>query len=244
MMDLRTALRNIHADPRWWRKIMIGGALMFTIIGYPFAAGMVVENMDNARKGYPTPLPPWGDWSSRYLIGLFAGLVDFLFFVLPMLLAAFLFFCVGIGSLVAGAEEVTQRVTPLIVGTVVVFLAVMFLVGVSPVARLIFVEEGSPERAMSAASLHEALRPGARRVYLRARLASLPAYLPTLALGGTTLLVAQAPFAYALPAVIVLCWLMLCALLYAHLAVGQIYAAAAKLLEAQGLSRLESQTGL
>jgi hypothetical protein len=242
-MDLRTALRNIHADPRWWRKIMIGGALMFTIIGYPFAAGLVVESMDNTRKGYPTPLPPWGDWSSRFLIGLFAWLVDFLFFVLPLLGAGFLFFCVGIGSLIAGAEELTERVTPLIVGAVIVFQALMFLVSVAPVGRLIFVEEGTPERAMSAASLHEALRAGARRIYFQARLASLPAYLPVLALGGVMLAAAQAPFSLALPMIIVLYWLTLCALLYAQLAVGQVYAAADRLLEAQGLGRLENQVG-
>jgi hypothetical protein len=43
--------------------------------------------------------------------------------------------------------------------------------------------------------------------------------------------------------IIVLYWLTLCALLYAQLAVGQVYAAADRLLEAQGLGRLENQVG-
>lgn len=242
-MDIRIALRNIHADPAWWRKILIGGALMLTIIGYPFAAGLVVESMDNTRKGYPTPLPPWGDWSSRFLIGVFAWLVDFLFFVLPVLAAGFLFFCVGIGSLIGQSEGFTARVTPLIFGALLLFHAFMFLTGVSSVGRLIFVEEGSPERAMSGESIREALRPGARAVYFRARLASLPAYLPAMALLAATGAVAQAPFNVAVPVMLLLTWLTLCALLYGHIAVAQIYAAADKHLEAIGLSRLDNQAG-
>jgi hypothetical protein len=239
-MNLRTALGNIHRDRLWWRKIMIGGALMMTILGYPFAAGLVVENMDNARKGYPTPLPPWGDWSSRYLIGIFAGLVDFLFFALPMLAAGLIFFCVGIGSVIARAEGFTATVTPIIIGVVAVFQALMLLSGVSAVGRLIFVEEGGPERAMSAASLREALRPGARVVYLRARLASLPAYLPVLLIGAAVVLLARAALGPAIPLIVILIWLLLCALLYAHLAVAQIYAAADRELEARGLGRLDN----
>lgn len=240
-MNLRTALDNIHRDAAWWRKIMIGGALMMTILGYPFAAGLVVENMDNARKGYPTPLPPWGDWSSRYLIGLFAGLIDFLYFALPTLAAGVIFFCVGIGSVVARSEGVAQSVTPLIIGALALLQLLMFLSGVSAVGRLIFVEEGSPERAMSAVSLREALRPGARRIYLRARLASLPAYLPALLIAWALVAAARAAFGAGFPLLIVLVWLLLCALLYAHLAVAQIYAAADSVLEAEGLGRLDNE---
>ncbi|MEN9934373.1 MAG: hypothetical protein RLZZ387_952 [Chloroflexota bacterium] len=242
-MNLRTALDNIHRDPFWWRKIMIGGALMMTIVGYPFAAGLVVVNMDNARKGYPTPLPPWGDWSSRYLIGLFAGLVDFLFFVLPLLGTAVLFFCVGIASVITNADAFVTTVVPLVLGAVAVFEVLMFLSGVSAVGRLIFAEEGSPEAAMSAESLREALRPRARRHYLRARFASLPAYLPALAVGAAIVGAAQIPFGTAVPVILILIWVFLCALLYAHLAVAQIYAATDKHLTTQGLGRLESKIG-
>lgn len=239
-MDLRTAIGNIHRDPAWWRKIMIGGALTMSIVGAPFSAGLVVEHMDNTRKGYAWPLPPWGDWSSRYLIGLFAGLVDFLFFVLPVLAAGMLFFCVGIGSVVAGSEGVAATVTPIIIGVLLVFELLMFLSGVSGVGRLIFVEEGSPERAMSAVSLREALRPGARRIYARARLASLPAYLPMLLLIGAIVLVAREAFGVGFPVLLALIWLTLCAQLYAHLVVGQFYAAADAELDRQGLSRLDN----
>jgi hypothetical protein len=242
-MNVLTAVRNIHADRLWWRKTLIGGALMMSILGYPFAAGLVVENMDNARKGYPTPIPPWGDWSSRYLIGLFSWLIDFLFFALPLLVAALIFFCVGIGSVIGRSEGTAGVITPLIIGAVTLFQALMFLTGVSPVGRLIFVQEGSPENAMSAETLREALRGGAWSVYARARIASLPAYLPlallVLCLWGAL----QAPFSIALPLAVALVWLVFSALFYAHLAVAQVYAEADRLLESRGLGRLDSQLG-
>jgi hypothetical protein len=240
-MDLRTALTNIHADRLWWRKVLVGGALYCSVLGYPFAAGFIVENMDNARKGYPTPLPPWNDWGTRYLLGLFAGIIDFLFFAMPVLLAGMLFFCVGIGSVIAGSEAFANLAGPVVLSGILVVQALMFAVGVAPVGRLIYIEEGGPERAMSAASLQEALRPQARAIYVRARLASLPAYGPLVfVLGGLWLVITG-----MLPGggylAVLLVWLAGCALFYAHLVVCQIYAAADKALEQRGFGRLDRQ---
>src|SRR5919197_5668894 len=95
-MNLRTALANIHRDRLWWRKVLIGGMLMLTVVGYPWAAGLVMESLENTRKGFPTPLPPWREWSLRYLIGLFAILIDILFFGLPIFAIGLLFLCVGV----------------------------------------------------------------------------------------------------------------------------------------------------
>jgi hypothetical protein len=64
-----------------------------------------------------------------------------------------------------------------------------------------------------------ALAPRARRVYLRARLQSLPAYLPAL------LLIVAGRFVYW-PFNLLTLWLTCSALLYAHLAVVQLYVAA------------------
>src|SRR5690349_11561146 len=94
-MNLRTALATIHRDPLWWRKVLIGGALMLSLIGYPWAAGFEMESLENTRKGFPSPLPPWREWSLRYLIGLFALLIDFLFFGLPVFAIGMLLLCVG-----------------------------------------------------------------------------------------------------------------------------------------------------
>jgi hypothetical protein len=225
-MDLRTALSNIHDDPLWWRKILIGGALMLTVVGYPWAEGLVVESLDNASKGFPTPLPPWREWTTRYLIGLFAVLIDFVFFVLPVFLVALLFFCVALLSLGIGRDVLLSWISLISVIVLVAYEAAAFASGVAPVGRLIYVEEGRPEDAMSARTLREVLHSGARRVYTRARLRSLPAYLPALLLGLACWLVAHGTFPGTALAASLLLWLALSALLYAHLVVIQLYAAA------------------
>ena len=66
---LRRALQTIHADKRWWHAIGLGGLFSLTLFGHPLAAGLVVEHMDNTRKGYASPLPPFYDWTTRWLMG-------------------------------------------------------------------------------------------------------------------------------------------------------------------------------
>ncbi|HMO58507.1 MAG TPA: DUF4013 domain-containing protein [Roseiflexaceae bacterium] len=221
---LRTAVANIHNDRLWWRKVLIGGALSCTIFGYFFSAGLVVENMDNTRRGYPTPLPPWADWSTRFLIGLFASLIDFLFYLLPWLLALMIFFCVAIGLLVAQIDGVGNQLALVIVATLLLYMTTMFLSSVSAVGRLILIDDSSPERAMSGHTLREALRPAVRGAYFRARLIALPAYLPFLLMLGLTIFVGQYAFDGIWPLLLICIWLTLAALLYGQLIVGQVYA--------------------
>lgn len=238
-MNLRTAIITIHSDPLWWRKTLIGGALMMTIIGAPFSGGWVIESIDNSRKGFPTPLPPWFDWWSRWLMGLFAGLIDFLFYGMPFFVAAVLFFCVGFSSVIGGAPETASQVFGWMAMVMAVYQFLIFFSGVSIVGRLIYVQDASPEHAMSVRALQEALRPGARTVYFLARLRSLPAYLPAVILGALAFLAASQ---LTLPGtwliVLLLIWLTLSALVYAHLVVAQIYIGAERELDRRGLTRM------
>lgn len=217
-MNLKLALATIHRDRQWWRKILIGGALMLTVVGYPWAAGLVMESLDNTRKGFPTPLPPWREWSLRYLIGLFAVLIDFLFFVLPLLVIGLLLICVG-AALAVGSAAQPGWLTLAALGALLVYPLGVFAASISPVGRLLYVEGGHIEDALSLRTARAALAPRARRVYLWARLQSLPAYLPALLLGAASYMVGW-------PLGIIPLWLALSALLYAHLVVVQLYAAA------------------
>jgi Protein of unknown function (DUF4013) len=237
-MSLRDALRNLHADRAWWRKILIGGALSCSLLAHPLAAGLVIESLDNTRKGFSTPLPEWVELSSRYILGLFGFLIDFLFFVVPFFIAGLLFFCFGLITVLGGDENSFNPVTMfggfVLLGTIIS----MFAVGVSPVGRLVFVQDSSPEKAMSSASLREALRSGVRIVYLRARLTSLPAYIPFLFFGTLLVLLIPSglPFSWLLG--LLLYWLTMSALLYAHILVIQIYAGAEAELQKRGLERM------
>jgi hypothetical protein len=226
MMSLRTALANIHNDRLWWRKVLIGGALMLTVVGYPWAAGLVIESLDNTRKGYPTPLPPWRDWFNRYIIGLFAALIDFIYFVLPLLAAGLLLFCIAVFLLISGSATIS--LAPF-VALALIYELTIFAIGVAPVGRLIYVEEGAAEDALSAQPLRAALRPGARGAYTSARLRSLPAYVPALLLMIAVWGAIQSGLPGAWAIALLLLWLAASAVLYAHLVVAQLYAMAERI---------------
>ncbi len=224
-MMLRTSLAHIHRDPQWWQKILIGGALMLTLLGYPLAVGMVTESMDNSRKGFPTPLPPWYEWSTRYLLGLLTSLIDFIFFVLPIFVAALLTFCVSL-AVITSSSAPDQVLRQIIggVGTVIGLLWVLlFFSSVAPVARLVYIAEGQLATALGSEPLRRAWSRSAWRVFFRARLLSLVAYIPALLLGVLLFLFLQQSFAIV---VVLLLWLWCSALLYAHLVVAQLYVAA------------------
>jgi hypothetical protein len=223
-MNLRTAVSNIHRDPLWWRKVLIGGALCLTVFGMPWAAGLVMQSYDNVRRGYPTPLPPGGDWSTRYIIGFMALMIDFVFFLLPVMVVGFVVLC---GSLALALSTTRMSLSaPGMVGLAIIALYWLFMFGISvaPVSRLIYAADGRAEETMNMQTIRDALHPEVRADYARARLRSLPAYLPALLFGLLCWLVLTGALPGALLAALVLLWLTLSALLYAHLVVAQLYA--------------------
>jgi hypothetical protein len=217
-MTLRSALSTIHRDPHWWRTVLIGGALMATVVGYPWVAGFEIESLENTRKGFATPLPRWGDWANRYVIGLLAILIDIMFFVLPVFGFGLLFLCGG-GILALAGVGWTIWLAPAGLAALLLYQLAMFAIGVAPVGRLIYAEAGNIEDVLSARPLREARRKDARAIYWHARLQSLPAYLPALLLFATS-------WRAAWPLALLLIWLGLSALCYAHLAVVQLYVVA------------------
>lgn len=223
-VDLRTALHNIHADPFWWRKVLIGGALMLTGVGATWPAGLVVESMENVGKGYPTPLPPSADVWTRCIIGLFALVIDFFFFVLPVLFGGLLLFCGLAGLALTQTGAVTLLVGQAVGALLGLLLLFLFAVGIAPVARLAYIADGRAEAALTPGLVRNALG-ASRRAYGRARLHSLPGYAPMLLLAAITWLVARStlPGGWLLTALLI--WLTLSALIYAHLVVAQLYGA-------------------
>lgn len=223
-MNLRTVLANIHADPGWWKQVLLGGALSLSIIGAPWSAGLVMESMDNTRKGYPTPLPPNIDWGTRYIIGFFAIIIDFVFFLLPILAVGVLFVC-GATVFVFGGSSLSPNALFLGVGGVLgLYQLTLFALGVAPVGRLIYAREGRAEDALGSHTVRETLRPGARGAYAHARIQSLPAYLPAALLALAAWFSSSAVFPGAGLLTLVLLWLTFSAWLYAHLVVAQLYA--------------------
>ncbi len=111
--------------------------------------------------------------------------------------------------------------------------AILFLIGVAPIGRLIFVEEGKIEQALSMEPVRRAFTLPYRAYFWRARLASLAAYVPAgllVALMGW-LLVANAP----LPLIVLNGWLLCSAGVFAQLVGAQLYVAAER--QAQLMAR-------
>ena len=104
----------------------------------------------------------------------------------------------------------------------------MFAIGVAPVGRLIYVEEGNTEDALSARPLREACAPARGR--LRAGAAPIAAGLSAGAAAGGGAMGRGAEWRFrarGLSALLLL-WLSVSALFYAHLVVVQLYADAGR----------------
>jgi hypothetical protein len=111
----------------------------------------------------------------------------------------------------------------------------MFLLGVAPAGRLRFARDGRIDEALSAKTWRWALSRDARGPFLRARLASLPAYLPAVALGVGTVALARLTFPGQSAVIAAGLWLTMAALVYAHLVVVQLYVAAEKAVQRAAL---------
>lgn len=229
-VTLRAALGTLHRDPQWWLHCLGYGFAAATGVGLPLAAGFVMESLDNSRKGYPTPLPPWSDPVTRYLTGFFALLIDFAFFLLPLLIGGMLMLCASIALVVgaAGDDRLVGGGLVWIGGAAAAFVLAMFLGSVAPVGRLRFADDGRIEEAISGAVWRWTTSPRGRGPFLRARLASLPAYLPALGSAAATLAIARLTFPGQAAAIAAGLWLTMAALVYAHLVVVQLYVAAEK----------------
>ena len=220
---LRRALRTIHADKRWWHAIGLGGLFSMTLFGHPLAAGLVVEHMDNTRKGYASPLPPFYDWTTRWLMGLFAVLVDFVYFVMPLMVMGLLFFCGGLTLLMARTDEGEFGILGVIAGALIAWWLFVFLSGISAIGRLVYLDDGGPERALTGFPLRESLRRGAWRFYGRARVASLPLYIAPVVFAAAIPFVLRLDSLAGIALAVVLGWLCCSSLVYAHIGTMLIY---------------------
>ncbi len=223
MITLKSAVATVHKDQFWWRKVLIGGALWLTIVGYPIVEGFQLESIENTEKGFSAPLPRWDMLGTKLTLGIFAAVIDFFFFFFPLILIGLLLLCSAFVMSVAGLSIIRSFGSITIV-FVVGWLAVAWFSSTSPIAKRLYAIEGHLERALSMQVLRNAWRQPVRGPYLRARLQSLPLYIIPLALFASASAVASASGWLAL----MLIWLGLSALFYTHLVVIQLYASAAK----------------
>jgi len=231
--SLPTALATVRRDAGWWHKLLVGGLLGLSGIGVIMVEGYTVESLDNTRNGFPTPLPLWRDWSLKAIQGLFGLIIDFFYFMFPILLGGLLWGCGAIGLAVFGGAAALRIMGWVIAASVLVWLATMWLLGVSVVAKQFYVSEGVPRDALSTKPIHTVLARNARSLYFRARLHSIPPYFVALVL----LFAAWYSQRWGTWPALFLLWLALAALLGARLVAIQLYAAATQQLDRQRLQQ-------
>jgi hypothetical protein len=239
MPSLKTALSIIHRDRQWWLKMLIGGALWLTIVGYPIVEGYQIESIENTSNGYPTPLPRWNDLGTKAVQGLFAFVIDFFFFLFPVLFGGLLLLCSALGLSLAGIAEGGLQIfgTTMIV-LLIGWLCAVGLSSISPIGKRLYASDGQPGQALSAKPFKLALDREARGVYLRARLQSLPVYAIPFAL----LVVTAQSINWSGWLALLLLWLSLSALLYTRLVVVQLYDAAAREIQRRRFEAFRART--
>jgi hypothetical protein len=237
---LRAATGIVHRDREWPRKVVIGGTLWLSLVGYPLVEGFQIESIENTRNGFPAPLPRWGAWGSKALNGIFAAVIDFFFFVLPLMLAFLALLCVAASLALAGADAGLLRSASLVpLGIAAGWLGLVWLMSASPLGKRLFVADGQPARALSFQPVREALRAPARRPYFQARLRSIPLYLlPTALLGAAWFGAAWSGWL-----AVGLLWLALIGMFYARLVVIQLYAAAGREAELLRYEQFQARLG-
>lgn len=239
MVSLKTALATVHRDRGWWHKVLIGGACWLSVLGYPLVEGYTVESIENTINNYPTPLPRWNDLGTKWVVGMFALVIDFTYFVFPLLLGGFVLLCGAIGLSLSGAGSGTLRIVGGIVGALIgLSLLGVWLLGLSPVGKRLYVGEGQINQALSSKVARDVWEPVARPIYLRARLHSAPVYLPFLALLTGAWFAADRSGGLALA----LLWLALATLVYARLVVVQLYDAAARDVQQRRFEQFRART--
>lgn len=231
--SLRTALATVRRDAAWWHKLLVGGLLALSGIGMVMVEGYAIESLDNSRNGFATPLPLWRDWSSKAIQGLFGLIIDFFYFVFPLLVGGLLWGCGAIGLAVFGGAAALRIMSWGVGAGVLVWLAAMWLLGVSVIAKQFYVNEGVPRDALSDKPLRTVLAPNARSLYFRARLHSIPPYAVVLIL----LFAAWHSQRWSGWLALFLLGISLAALLGARLVAIQLYGAATQQLDRQRLQQ-------
>lgn len=218
------AYRTILGDPRGWLKLLEGGAIWLTVIGWPIVEGYQLESIENSQRGFAIPLPRWDAPGNKAVIGIFALVIDFFYFVLPLLLGGMVIFC---GAMALGLSGNTTAANAVAIGIsllVALYLGLIWLTGASAVAKQRYVIDGALQEALGGSIIRDLLRAPARGIYFRARLRSLPPYLLAglLAWGGFQILPLSGFGS------IIIFWLSLSTLLYARLVTIQVYLAATR----------------
>ena len=220
LKTLSASIKLIFTDRQWPLKLGIGGLLLISGIGLVFPYGLLIEHLDNSRRGFRVPLPPWRQWGDKAVLGTLALIFDFTYFVLPLICMILLIFCAIFPLLFQNNVPVFG--TWIAVGGLVGVWLWSFMLSLSPISKVYFSHDGELESHLGRKALSRSLNSLVRAIYFKARLVTIPLYLPAIIIGWIIWNTIQSTQSSAL-VVAGLCWLLGCSLFWAWLIVGQVY---------------------
>ncbi len=226
---LRESLQTVLADRRWPLKVALGGLFMLTGLGIILPQGFMIEHLDNSRRGFRTPMPIWRQFGDKSIMGLLALVFDFAYFVLPLLAATMLLFC-AVFPLVLNSSATSSLGVWLVTSLMVCIWGAAFSLSLSPLAKVHFAKDGDMQAFLSLRGIRHVWGALNRRIYLQARIVTLPLYLPALSFGlGLNVQLRATPVSALW--LLVWAWGLACSLFWAWLVVSQVYLRVAQVAE-------------
>lgn len=152
-MDIGRAFKFVFDDERWVSKVGIGGLVTLVPILNFATYGYMLKTAQNVAQGEARPLPEWNDLGDHFMRGLYAIVINLVYFI-PYIVIVALFSCV-VGGLSGGAgDNDAARATAGLLGCLLVpiYLLVAF-------ACLLFAFAGFA-RYVATNSLSESLKFG------------------------------------------------------------------------------------
>jgi hypothetical protein len=70
---------------------------------------------------------PGFDWSTRWIMGMFAWIIDFLFYVMPLMIAGVLFFCVAFSAVLSNSPGLAGQLFAVLGAILALYLTFVFL---------------------------------------------------------------------------------------------------------------------
>lgn len=100
MASIETISERIFREEDAWKKLLIGGALVLSILGIPVAFGYLFAYAFNLQKRADAPLPTWENWRRMFFVGWHALAVFLLWLGAPVIAAWILTILFGLASTV------------------------------------------------------------------------------------------------------------------------------------------------
>ncbi|WP_459201570.1 DUF4013 domain-containing protein [Methanococcus sp. CF] len=156
-MDFERALKFPMDDPDWIKKVIIGAIFSIIPIVSFISIGYVMELLKNIIDS-KEELPEWSGFGGKFIKGLIAAIISFIYMLVPMIIMAIF----GFSSVMTMANGSDAAVAGGLVGfgiTMLVVLLIMLIIGfIIPMAYANYVAYGEFGAAFRFSEIFEKIK--------------------------------------------------------------------------------------